>query len=588
MARPEVFNISLARKCQLLFGLALLLIIAAALFVPGYYMETFVHELNSLRARELAMLAMARLDAGSPDWAWQQKLLDDWWEIHRLDLGLPPDRPVLILLQQPEGPSSPLALLAWMRSLSPRVGPAAAELADWLGHTHRGRLLLGAVRAVGRVLPEPDDVLPDAMAAVRQDPFLVKSVQALSADDSLMIQRQIIRRFGQPSTYRVVLAVREVKASAQRRPLIGLIDVKLAAPQTDQMLLWTRLILVLAGMLAGFMGILVFYLVTQKLILAPVRELKSLVEQVAGGDLAARSTIATGDEFQELSDAFNLMLARLEKARTELETINRSLDARLGELAETNVALFESNKVKSEFLASVTHELRTPLTSIIGFADLLRDALIAPETPDRSRLARFADIIVSSGRDLLNLINDLLDLARLEAGRVEIHRTSFPLAELCEALHDFLRPLIDKKLLSMELRLAEDLPPMDSDAGKIRQILYNLLSNAIKYTPEGGRIGMEVDLAGDGRQVRLTVWDTGPGIAPEHQARLFEKFYQLDSSVTREHGGTGLGLAITKELVLLLGGQIRLESEPGRGSRFTVELPVRCPDTVRRSLPSLV
>ncbi|HON68805.1 MAG TPA: ATP-binding protein, partial [Phycisphaerae bacterium] len=149
------------------------------------------------------------------------------------------------------------------------------------------------------------------------------------------------------------------------------------------------------------------------------------------------------------------------------------------------------------------------------------------------------------------------------------------------------RPLFDKKNIEFHMELAEELPMMNSDAGKIRQILYNLLSNASKYTPEGGQVRFRAEPIDGGQQVRLAVTDTGPGIAPEHREQIFEKFRQLDSSVTREHSGTGLGLAITRELSMMLGGQIRLESEVGKGSTFIVELPVACPDAAARRMPAL-
>ncbi|UCD30537.1 MAG: HAMP domain-containing histidine kinase, partial [Planctomycetota bacterium] len=345
---------------------------------------------------------------------------------------------------------------------------------------------------------------------------------------------------------------------------------------------WTRISLILAGVLAGFLAILIFYLISQKLILAPVRELKDLVEEIAGGDLSARSAITTGDEFEELSDAFNNMLGELERSRTELETINRSLDTRLGELAETNVALYESNRLKSEFLANVSHELRTPLTTIIGFADLLRDIIHADGEVDKTRIARFAHNILTSGRMLLDIINDLLDLAKIEAGWIELHRAQFSLPVVCEALNDFMKPLMDKKQQTMIMDVQDNTPAMNSDAGKLRQILYNLLSNAHKYTQEGGTIRLQADSFDAGRQVRLVVADNGPGIAPQDREQIFEKFRQLDSSVTREHSGTGLGLAISKELCSLLGGTIRLESELGVGSRFIIELPVECPQAPQR------
>ena len=164
------------------------------------------------------------------------------------------------------------------------------------------------------------------------------------------------------------------------------------------------------------------------------------------------------------------------------------------------------------------------------------------------------------------------------------HRSTFSLRDVCEGLADFVRPSIEKKSQVMNMRLDEDLPLMNSDAGKLRQILFNLMSNAIKYTPDGGTVSLEARTLDDGQRIRLVVADTGPGIAPADQEGIFEKFRQLDASVTRVHSGTGLGLAISKELCTMLGGTIRVESELGQGARFIVELPVECPEMAERGL----
>jgi len=250
------------------------------------------------------------------------------------------------------------------------------------------------------------------------------------------------------------------------------------------------------------------------------------------------------------------------------------------------VALYEANRIKSEFLANVSHELRTPLTSIIGFAELLRDASRDTEPANPVRIARFAHNILTSGRNLLELINDLLDLAKMEAGKMVLHRTHFALRDICEAVVDFTRPLVEKKELRFEASLADDLPAMYSDAGRIQQVLYNLLSNAIKFTPAGGSVRFDVRRFGEDR-VRIVVADTGPGIPRELQAVVFEKFRQIDSSVTREHDGTGLGLPISRELTHMLGGTIQLESEVGKGTTFTVILPMECPETAKIPLVPL-
>ena len=265
------------------------------------------------------------------------------------------------------------------------------------------------------------------------------------------------------------------------------------------------------------------------------------------------------------------MLAHLDAAQEEQRRTNRSLDIKLGELAETNVALYESNRIKTEFLANVTHELRTPLVSIIGFAELLRDAWESGE-PDRKRLRRYSENILTSGRSLLDIINDLLDLAKIEAGKLQLHLSEFSLHELCEEMIDFIRPLCDKRNQQIIHDIAADLPAFHSDSGKIKQVLYNLLSNAIKFTPTGGTVSFRAQHGDDGT-ARLEVSDTGPGISPEQCTIIFEKFRQLDSSTTREHEGTGLGLSITRELVHMLGGTISVQSEPGKGATFAVLIP---------------
>jgi signal transduction histidine kinase len=373
--------------------------------------------------------------------------------------------------------------------------------------------------------------------------------------------------------------------------------VSVRLPARDQQLLaWNRVLILIAGTLAGLLAVMVFYLVVTRLVLSPVRDLKAVAEEASAGDLAVRSSIHTGDEFEDLAETFNRMLSNLQKSQGELESVNRSLDTRLAELAQRNVDLYESNRLQAEFLANVSHELRTPLSSIIGFAELLHDAApppeaegddaasaSAPQGDGATRIPRYAANILSSGRILLELINDLLDLARIEAGKMRMHPTNFRMADVCEAVLDFTRPLIDKKDISVSLDVADDLPPMHSDSGKVQQILYNLMSNAVKFTPERGRITMTAGREGKAR-VRLAVRDTGPGIPADMQSTIFEKFRQLDASVTRAQGGTGLGLAISKELAHLLGGTLTVESAPEEGSTFILTIPAECPEEVERPL----
>jgi len=590
MSTHGFFHISLAAKCRLLFGLAVALIIGSALFIPWRILEKLVRVHDMDRARWAAQVARAWIDPSNPDWGLQQALLDQYWR-DNVSEDFKAAQPRLVPL-----PAS--GTLGQVRPVIPR--PLQAPL-SWSTRTIGFMVLHTPTGETEWLIPVSWHLMPKkvqdrietlAIRTVRfGNPFLDKTQRQAAAeflaDERLQgFKGPVDERADGATVHRYLLPIRSLDARTRRQVLIGMIDVKLPTPETNQGVLVARLVIGLAGGLAGFLAILVFYLITQKLILAPVRDLKTLVEQVANGDLTARSHIDTGDEFAELSVAFNDMLERLERARAELEKINRSLDARLGELAETNVALYESNRLKSEFLANVSHELRTPLTSIIGFADLMRDAAQDDHPLDKSRIARYAHNILTSGRMLLDIINDLLDLAKIEAGRVDLHRTTFSLRDLCEALGDFLRPMVDKKAQTLTIELDDELPLMSSDAGKIRQVLYNLLSNANKYTPDGGAIRLEARRMAEDR-IRLVIEDNGPGIAPEDQERIFEKFRQLDSSVTREHSGTGLGLAISRELCTMLGGTIRLESEVGQGARFIVELPIEAPENSHRPLPSL-
>jgi len=512
MSRPQSFRISLAGKCRILFGWAVLLIIATALLVPWYYMERLVDQLNVNETRHLARLARNHLRPAQPDWDTQQAELDRWWTANAGALHLPQNAPRFIKI--------------------PYTG---------------------------------------------DDAFIRQAIQTLTDNDQLPERRTVEQGEGGHSLYRLAIAVRTPVPPQTTPSLVGIVVADLPSDESDAQLWPNRIVIVIAGAFAGFLAILVFYLITHRLILSPIRSLKAVVEKVAAGDLSIRSDVQTGDEFEELARAMNDMLTHLQKSQEEIETVNRSLEIRLGELAETNVALYEANKLKSEFLANVTHELRTPMTSIIGFAELLGDASRTPGETDPVRIARYARNILTSGRELLEQINNLLDYAKTEAGKMTLHRTRFALRDICEALVDFTRPLIDKKNQRLDLIVPEDLPAMHSDAGKIQQVLYNLLSNAIKFTPDGGVIRLEVRRHGHDA-VSVSVSDSGPGIPPEEHEAIFEKFRQLDSSMTREHSGTGLGLSISRELAGMLGGRITLDSHPGQGATFTVILPVECPE----------
>jgi len=518
MAGFSWFSISLAAKCRLLFGLAVTAIIVVALTVPLKWMDAQVYAKGTSHVRRMALIASTRSGLPAGDWRVKQEALKKWWPVQAEAEELYGPAPRLIRLSGPNKQQQELARFV--------------------------------ARAVKQLREQPN--LPGAARWKR---------------DSQGVLR-----------YEYVLPVRSADGNLE-----GVVHAGMAAPpKALRDLWWNKAAIVAAAVLAGVLAVLVFYLITTKLILSPVTKLKDLARQVTGGDLTARSELKTGDEFEELAGAFNEMLASLNRSQEELRRTNISLDTRLGELAEANVALFEANKLKSEFLANVSHELRTPLTSIIGFAELLRDH------PDgqKGRVGRYIENIVGSGRMLLDLINDLLDLAKIEAGKMELRIGPVKLIDICRNLTDFVRPLADKKQLDLVLDLPRQMPLMDSDSGKIQQILYNLLSNAVKFTPARGQVRLAVELT-DRQLVKITVSDTGPGIADEQQAGIFEKFRQIDASVTRQHGGTGLGLAISKELTGMLGGSIRVTSKAGHGATFTVDLPLKVPAEAGRPLVRL-
>ena len=350
---------------------------------------------------------------------------------------------------------------------------------------------------------------------------------------------------------------------------VGVLVATTPAKALEWTLFMNRLWVVVAGLLAGTGAMVAFYTIIQRVILRPIRQLRAQVNNIADGNYDIRSSIKTGDEYERLSDAFNHMLDNLMESQHKLEQANKNLDAKISQLSEKNIELFKANKIKSEFLANMSHEFRTPLNAILGFAELLREKPGA----DLEKSKRWAENIVSSGRSLLNMINDLLDLAKAESAKMEIYIDKTSVPKLLEGLTAFFSPLTEQKTIKVRLDVADDIPTIETDSQKVQQILYNLLSNAIKFTPEQGRIQIAAMMRDD-TTVRISITDTGPGISKQDQEKIFEKFHQLDGSITRKGEGTGLGLAICQQLADLLAASIDLESTPGEGSTFSLDLPV--------------
>ena len=328
--------------------------------------------------------------------------------------------------------------------------------------------------------------------------------------------------------------------------------------------------IIVAGLIGGAGAIVAFYWITQRVILRPIRQLRALANNVAEGNLNIRSSIATRDEYEKLADAFNKMLDALQAAQEKLHQANKQLDAKIVELSERNIELYKANKVKSEFLANVSHEFRTPLNAILGFAQVLREK---PGILKKEKAQRYAENIITSGNRLLNMINDLLDLAKTQAGKMELHIEKASVTELCENLAASFSLLTRKKKIKVKLRIDPEIPLLVTDVGKVQQILYNFLNNAVKFTPQRGRIEVAAAMM-DEKTVRISVSDTGCGISADDRDKIFEKFRQIDASLTRESTGSGLGLAISRELASMLAGSIGLESQVGIGSTFWLDIPV--------------
>jgi two-component system, NarL family, sensor histidine kinase BarA len=370
------------------------------------------------------------------------------------------------------------------------------------------------------------------------------------------------------------LSCHQHKARAGRDPLLGIMQIRMPTKAILDGIHWNRAILMGTALSTALLIMTGSWIIVRYIIVKPVKHLKEVSDAISAGELNVRSEIQTGDEFEDLSHAFNRMLRNLVSMQDQWRKVNADLDRKVDELAQANMALYESNRLKSDFLATMSHELRTPLSSILGFSDVLLSS-----EPLTDKQLRWANNIQSSGQKLLALINDILDLAKIEAGKMQVRVEEFNFQEVCEGLVNMFRQMAEKKNIDLRGHFDPAIPPLRQDVTKLQQILQNLLSNAIKFTPEGGRVSFKAEA--DGGFVTLTVTDTGVGIAPEEQELVFQKFRQSGNPLTREHAGTGLGLSICRELSKLLGGEIVLHSELGRGSTFTVRLPVQLSEEPR-------
>lgn len=515
-----VRGLSLANKCLLLFGGAVVLIVGAALVAPGLRMNTLVSERQAEIARRLVNV-------------WQQ-------------------------------------LDAQARQEGRSPAPDARGVVDYAG-----------IRA--RWLPTPE-----ARTLAATDRALGSVLRRFEGDPRAT-EDMLSRWDGATRVYRYLRAARAVPPEGGTPVLEGVIELERRSDDTAVLLIVNTVYLLSAGVVVLVLALAVFYFVTHKVVLGPVRSLKETAEKVRADDLAIRSDIRTGDEFEELALTFNQMLESLQAAEEQQRANYRALNVKVDELSAANSALYEANKLKAEFLANVSHELRTPMNSIIGFTELLleiveNDRLAKGESADLARRNRYISNINRAGKDLLALIETLLSLAKIEAGRVDLRLEALNVRETLETLAALIHPQASEKGADVVVEAAPDLPPLRTDAQRFQQIIFNFLSNSVKFIEPSDRTGRRERITiraeslparGDGERdsVRVSVIDTGPGIAPEHHARIFEKFYQVEGGHTRGHQGSGLGLAICKDLAALLGGEIQLVSDVGRGSMFSLILP---------------
>jgi signal transduction histidine kinase len=302
----------------------------------------------------------------------------------------------------------------------------------------------------------------------------------------------------------------------------------------------------------------------------PLKTLALATEEIAAGDYTRRIEVGSGDEFERLAGKFNQMAQALSQKEAQLRQRNEQLQ--------------QANRLKSEFLANMSHELRTPLNAIIGFAELMHDGKVGPVSSDHKE---YLGDVLGSARHLLQLINDVLDLSKVEAGKMEFNPEPVNLKKIINEVRQVLQSLTASKRLLVEVEVSPAVEQLIIDPAKLKQVLYNYLSNAIKFTPEQGRISVRA-LAEGADSFRLAVEDSGIGIRQDEIGKLFVEFQQLEAGTTKKHQGTGLGLALTKKIVEAQGGHVGVRSTPQRGSVFYVVLPRIAEQTKAITAPELL
>jgi signal transduction histidine kinase len=568
---------NLERKCRFLFGLCLALLITGAFWWVSTVTEKLARDTARITGRRLVDSYMLKYHFNV--WENREELKS---LVHQMseDLQLQSYEPQFLTLEDmgkedvflPADPEEEEILL----KLRKRLLEQREEEADEGGADAE----LAATGDDVAAVEEPKDIIPifeERRIALKDDPDEgeYQYYQPVYWTHSCTICKALHRPKPYPAAERAAMFDEDGPFCV----------VKVAIPDDEmqQAIAWTRAILITAGIVTVFVSMIALYIIVRYVIVKPLTHLRDVSDEISRGNTQLRAEIQTNDEFEDLAASFNRMLRHLTETQAELQNVNVDLDAKVDQLAQVNMQLYEMNRLKSDFLASMSHELRTPLNSIIGFSEVLHGIQALDETQKR-----YVRNIQKSGRMLLDMINDILDLAKLESGKMEVRPTEFDVRAVITAQCDIVRSLTEEKNIDLECDVPDqgEARLVYQDQSKVQQILTNLLSNAIKFTPEGGRITVTADR--DAADLVLTVTDTGVGIAEEDREVIFEKFRQStavagNDSLTREYSGTGLGLSIVKELCILLGGEVLFSSELGKGSAFSVRLPWRMSEPDRRS-----
>lgn len=350
---------------------------------------------------------------------------------------------------------------------------------------------------------------------------------------------------------------------------LGVIRANISTSALNDSLELSRTLMLAVFGIAFVLMTITLVLLLRRTILTPLSLLDDAADKISRGDFTARADVGQkSNEIGAVATSFNHMVDKVEQRTRELITANTELE--------------ESSRLKSEFLANMSHELRTPLNVIIGFSEVLRDT--PKDSIDDDERNEFCENIISSGYHLLELINDVLDLAKVEAGRMEIEPEEFYVGPVLKEVIATMQPLASKKNIELNFSSSDKLTTVYADTNKFRQVLYNLLGNAVKFTPEGGTVNLTANVMGT--MARFAVSDTGIGISPADQESIFSEFKQVDGSWSRQFEGTGLGLSLTRRFIEMMQGQIWVESELGLGSTFYFTMPLPLESTMPAMAPA--